>query len=315
MGLIMKDNVSLKVGAVSMKSFPGNPEENVKSTINWIKKAKEEGINLLLFPELNISGYWNSRELISAAEPINGKSINFLVEQIAQIKGIVIAVGLAEEYSNSLFNTQVLIGQEGIIGYYRKTHSPFPENFNWGVGNHFPIFQIGDFKVGVAICYDNSFPEVYRCYAVQGCDIILSPYAFGFTPFKVGNKDTENKAIRDWKRNVSIDLQCASRANVVYSIACVGAGHIKDYRVEKGEPWPTRMNLEDLGPMEYFLSGGVLIFGPDGKLLAESPNDKIGEYLISTTVSGKSLNKARSYVYNSLKDRRPEIYSDLTRLP
>lgn len=311
----MKDEAKLKIGAVSMKSLPGNSEENVKNTISWIKKAKEQEIELLLFPELNITGYWNSRELISVAEPLNGKSINILLNEIAKIGGIVAAVGLAEEYSNSIFNTHILIGPEGVMGYYRKTHSPFPENFNWGVGNHFPIFKVGDFKVGIAICYDNSFPEVYRCYATQGCDIILSPYAFGFTPFKTGDIITEQKAIHDWKKSVSIDLQFAARANVVYSIACVGAGHIKDYRVEKGEPWPTRMKLDDLGPMEYFLSGGILIFGPDGKLIAESPNDEIGEYLVSTTITGKDLNNTRAFVYNTLKDRRPEIYSHLTKLP
>ncbi len=311
----MKNDSKLKIGAVSMKSLPGDPEENVKNTISWIKKAKEQEIELLLFPELNITGYWNSRELISAAEPIGGDSIKHLIDEIVKIGGIFVAVGLAEEYSNSIFNTHILIGTEGIIGYYRKTHSPFPENFTWGVGNHFPVFTIGGFKVGIAICYDNSFPEVYRCYATQGCDIILSPYAFGFTPFKTGVKNAEEKAIKDWKRSVSIDLQSAARANVVYSIACVGAGHIKDYRVEKGEQWSTRVSLDDLGPMEYFLSGGVLIFGPDGKLIAESPNDKIDEYLISTIITRKELNKVRSFVYNTLKDRRPEIYSHLVKRP
>jgi len=84
--------------------------------------------------------------------------------------------GFNERDSNSLYNSAILVGPKGYIGKYRKLHLFMKEKDYFKAGNiGLPIFDIGLCKLGVLVCFDWLFPEVWRILALKGVDIICHP--------------------------------------------------------------------------------------------------------------------------------------------
>nr|MDO8119205.1 nitrilase-related carbon-nitrogen hydrolase [Candidatus Sigynarchaeota archaeon] len=295
----------LRVGAVSFAAIPGDTEQNIKGIKHWSEEAMNAGVDLLLFPELSLSGYWTSNELYFEAQERDGPAIKEIVDWLGK-KGtdMVISVGLAERFGGCIYNCQLLLDGTGTRGFYRKTHWPNAEQGTWGCGDKFPVHRVKDFNVGIAICYDNNFPETHRIYGLQGTDLILSPYAYG-KKYDPAKPETIKSAISDWKDAEKVMLRCAARANFQWVVACVGGGHVKDYIATQGST----------KGKEYFFPGVILFIGPDGKIIQESPDDEIAERLMWTDISLLASMTKRSGEYNHFKDRRPSIYGRITELP
>ena len=104
----------LRIGACSMAAVPGSTEENIEKIKGWTKKAVDEGVELLLFPELSLSGYWCSNELYFESQPRDGPAIKELVAYLGKLDtDMAISVGLAEKYGGCIYNTQVLLDKLG----------------------------------------------------------------------------------------------------------------------------------------------------------------------------------------------------------
>ena len=282
-----------------MMAVPGDPENNIEKIKEWTKNAIEQDIELLLFPEMSISGYWPDSELYYVAEPRDGESVSNLIEFLKGLdKDIAIVVGLAEDYGGAIYNTQLILTKEGILGYYRKTHWPHAEMGTWSCGDRYPIFEYKGVKIGIAICYDNNFPEVHRIYGLKGAHLVLSPYAYGekFDPEK---PETIKKSIFKWKDRERTLLRAAAMTNYTWHVACVGAGHVKDYK----------------NAHESYFPGVLLIIAPDGKVVAETPDDSIEERIISYTISTLTNTEQRRGTNNFFKNRRTITYSRITEIP
>ena len=90
--------------------------------------------------------------------------------------GFYIVSGFNERDENLLFNSAILIGPEGYIGKYRKLHLFMNEKDYFQAGDvGLPIFDIGLCKIGLLVCFDWIFPEVWRILALKGADIICHP--------------------------------------------------------------------------------------------------------------------------------------------
>src|SRR3954454_11515 len=164
------------VAAVSMNGFLGQPDRVLHAIEGWCRKARGEGAELVLFPELVIHGHCtpNTWEL---AEPVpDGPSVRKL-EEIAARLGLVLCAGLSEKERDIVYNTQVLVGPHGYIGKQRKLHLSRDEVGFYKGGREIVVFDIGKCKVGTVICYDNWFPEIPRILALRGADVILMPHA------------------------------------------------------------------------------------------------------------------------------------------
>jgi len=295
----------LRIGTCSLASVPGEIDENLEKIKTWILKAIPEKIDLLLFPELSLSGYWWNTELLYTAQVREGPAIQDLIKFLNEKQTeMVISVGLAELYGGCIYNTQIALSKNGILSAYRKTHWPHAEMGTWGCGDRYHTFQLNGFTIGTAICYDNSFPEVHRIYALMGTDLILSPYAYGgkYDPAK---PETVAKVIKDWKTKEKISLQCGAMANYQWIVGVVGGGTVKDYIAEKNP---------DKGQICYF-PGVSLFISPDGKIVKESPDDEIAERLMWADVSRFSNIEARRSNYNFFKDRRTSTYGRICELP
>ncbi|MBJ3764593.1 FAD-dependent oxidoreductase [Maribius pontilimi] len=142
--------------------------------------ARQQGANLLVCPEMYLTGYAIGPGPISAlAEPRDGPLMD-KVRIIARDAGIAILTGFPERDGSAIYNTAVLIGADGSeIAHYRKTHlfgdvdctqfaaGPTPP----------PVVDFAGLKVGLLICYDVEFPENVRGLALRGADLVLVPTA------------------------------------------------------------------------------------------------------------------------------------------
>jgi predicted amidohydrolase len=141
-------------------------------------EAKANGADILLLPEMYLSGYnigpENARKLAVNAAGLAP------AQEIAKAHNIALVFGYPELVGNSVANAAVLIGNTGeILLNYRKSHlfgdldrSMFKE-----LGSTFSITDYHGFKIGLLICYDIEFPEPARLLALQGADILLIPTA------------------------------------------------------------------------------------------------------------------------------------------
>jgi len=162
----------------------GNKPKNLENTLFYIDKAAGEKANLVVFPELANTGYRfeTRQEAFEHAESVeDGMSVKLWTEA-AKAHNIHIIAGLAERDGPAIYNTAVLIGPEGLIGKYRKTHLWGIEKFWFTPGNAgFPVFETEFGRIGILICWDAWFPETVRIMGVQGADLICTVNNFTFS--------------------------------------------------------------------------------------------------------------------------------------
>ena len=87
-----------------------------------------------------------------------------------------IVSGINEKEDGKLYNSSILVGPKGLVGKYRKIHLFWNEFDIFEKGNlGLPVFDLGFASVGMLICFDWVFPEVWRILALKGADIICHP--------------------------------------------------------------------------------------------------------------------------------------------
>jgi predicted amidohydrolase len=136
------------------------------------------GADLLVLPELCNSGYnFQSMEQAWATseEVGSGVFVRYL-ESLCRHHNCHIVSGLNEREGDRLYNSAILVGPEGYVGRYRKLHLFLNEKDFFQPGDSgLPVFDIGGCRVGMLICFDWIFPEVWRILALEGADIICHP--------------------------------------------------------------------------------------------------------------------------------------------
>ncbi len=141
-------------------------------------EAKANGADLLLLPEMYLSGYnigpENAKKFALTAEGLTP------AQDIAKAHKIAMVFGYPELVGDKVANSAVLINSEGkILLNYRKSHlfGDLDRAMFKAVGTDFPIATLNGQKIGLLICYDIEFPEPARLLALAGADIILIPTA------------------------------------------------------------------------------------------------------------------------------------------
>ena len=166
----------IKAGFLQFEPVLGDPEENISRIAGLLGKAKDA--DLIVIPELANSGYnfESKKQAIQLAESIDDSPyIKFLTEEARKLNLFIVS-GFHEIEENLLYNSSVLIGSNGLIGKYRKIHLFMNEFDFFEKGNlGLPVFDIGNCKIGMLICFDWVFPEVWRIVALKGADIICHP--------------------------------------------------------------------------------------------------------------------------------------------
>lgn len=187
----MKDLI--KIAVVNFQTKWGNKDENLKNICEYCKKAGEQNVNLIVFPETALTGYDNDKKHTKEekmhtllAETIPGKSTNKVAE-IAKKYEMFVVFGMPEKDNEKIYNSAAIIYPDGTTDVYRKIHLPFDEK-EWA-DNSFETKML-DTKwgnIGITICYDTyCFPELIRYYRAKGARLILNVTACPDIPCTLG---------------------------------------------------------------------------------------------------------------------------------
>ncbi len=172
--------MQLTVALVQMAIATGQPQVNESTARTLVAQAAAQNAHLLMLPELWHCGYDLERAGDYAAPLDTGPFA--LMAELAQAHQLYIA-GTALEANpvGRPFNTAVLYGPDGIgAGAYRKVHlwEPLGEVEHMTAGDSLPALDLPWGRVALAICYDLRFPELWRCYADAGAQLVLIPAAW-----------------------------------------------------------------------------------------------------------------------------------------
>jgi predicted amidohydrolase len=269
----MLKEINVALAQISCKI--GDKEHNLDVMKRNIKQAKNQGANLIVFPELALTGYVCRDTLYELAEPVpEGEYIRRLAE-IAKKEAIHVVFGALERSEKAhatLYNTAVLLGPNGFIGKYQKmhlpTHSVFEEKRYFRLGYQTPVFETEIGKLGLIICYDVFFPEITRLLRLKGSQLIVCISASPGVRRTFFETLTAARAIENTAFLVYVNL--------------VG--------VENG--------------LQFW--GGSRIVAPNGKITSQAKYDE--EDLMIGKIDYADLKQTETFV-PALRDLRPELFT------
>jgi predicted amidohydrolase len=170
----------MQVAVAQIDPQLGETERNLATCVARMEEAATAGAELLVLPECALPGYMfaSGDEALPYAEEIPGPSTEALERECSRL-GLYVVCGLLERDGDALRNAAVLVGPDGLVGNYRKTHLPFLGVDRFVVpGDSLPVFDTPIGRIGIEICYDLRFPEVTRSLALRGADIVAHPTNF-----------------------------------------------------------------------------------------------------------------------------------------
>jgi len=182
---------TLRVAAVQLQS-QDNVAQNLDECRRLVGAARQGGAKLVVLPE-NFAYFGADETKRAIAERLpdpQGKIQAALAEMALGSEVFLVAGGFPEASGDPArpFNTALVYGPDGqLVTSYRKIHlfdvalqdgTNLSESSGTTAGEALVTFDIGRFRVGVSICYDLRFPELYRALVSRGCNVLLVPAAF-----------------------------------------------------------------------------------------------------------------------------------------
>lgn len=160
----------MRVAAAQISCALGDVKTNIAKIRDSSSRAKGTGAEIIVFPEMSDTGY-AMQVIAQRAGSWNDGAVPEL-QELANKIGIAIVSGVSEREGPAIYNSQVVIASSGaILAKYRKTHlfavAPINEHTCFVPGKELSVCEVGEFRLGLSICYDLRFPELYRCLAAE----------------------------------------------------------------------------------------------------------------------------------------------------
>src|SRR2546423_2015842 len=174
----------MRVAVAQMEPKLGEKERNLDAALALLEKASAQDAQLLVLPECAVPGYMfdSLEEAMPYAEEIPGPSTEALADACRRL-GTHVVCGLLERDGDVLRNAAVLVGPDGLVGSYRKTHPPLLGVDRFVTpGEGLAVYDTPLGRIGVEICYDLRFPEVTPPPPLRGADIVAHPTNFPLAP-------------------------------------------------------------------------------------------------------------------------------------
>ncbi len=207
------NNYILRTGVIQFNANPGQVESNLSGMAKHLAEAAKSECNLVVLPELFNVGY--DLQLLQGLDYDYNKVVNIISEAAAKYN-FHICAGVLEKQQDQLYNSMVVIDNRGyLVNTYRKI-SLFPlsiESEIFEPGTEPVVFEIDGIKIGLMICFDIRFPELFRKYVELGCEAIVVASAFPFP------------RLDHWRTL----LKSAAITNQVYVIAANRCGFDSDF--------------------------------------------------------------------------------------
>lgn len=300
---------NIRAASVQFNHAPGDKEANMGKIRAFVKDAAAQNVDLIVFPEMCIPGYWHVRhlsrdEIDALAEPIpSGPSTQELLA-LSKEHTMTIGAGVIERAENgTLYNAYVVAMPNGQIARHRKLHCFISEHMT--SGHEYTVFDVPQgCRAGVLICYDNNMIENARITALKGAEILLAPHQTGGcnspSPHCMGliepklweNRKEHPEAIeaefRGPKGRAWLMRWLPSRAhdNGMFLIYSNGVG-IDDNEVR---------------------TGNAMILDPYGEILVETW--RADDEMVVADLDASLLDRCTGYRW--IKSRRPDLYGSLT---
>ncbi len=275
---------SLRIGVAQVRSYLGDVERNLETHLVYVERAKKEGVDVLAFPELSLTGYL----LRDLAYEVSGRSYAALERLAEASQGLCVLVGLVYEPRVGIYENSIAVIRDGVIsGFVSKLYLPdyglFEESkyFREGSARRKRVFEWKGWSFGSVICEDAWHPEPAELVARLRADVIFihSSSPIGGL-YGVGDTFIE----RVWEA-IAVTRAVENSSYVVFA---------------------NRVGPED---EEYFW-GGSLVVAPDGEVIARAK--KMEEDLLVVDLDMYRLRSVRSF--SSFKRHRRDLHRLLGEL-
>lgn len=269
---------TVRVAAIQMTSG-SDVAANQESIFRLIDRASELGATYLQLPEY--STYWGPRSGYEAAAKTLDDGFIRQLGLVAKGRGVTVHVGsmLEPAPQGRFFNTSVVIGPSGdVVAVYRKVHlfdarppggvTYFESEFI-SAGSQMRVVAVGEMRLGLSICFDVRFAELYRALVLAGANVLAIPAAF-----------SAQTGPAHWE----VLVRARAIENHAFVIAATQVG----------------TTIEGLGT-----HGHSMVVDPWGQIIAESKS--VGEDVLIVDLDLEQVESRRGQI-EVLRLRRPDVY-------
>ncbi len=270
--------MKLQIALCQMK-VTDSKEENWKKAGDMAAEAAARGAEMVVLPEMWNCPYSNDYFPLFA-EREGGETMAFLSETARSRKLWIIGGSIPEREGDRVYNTSYSFDPAGkLIGKHRKVHLfdidiaggiRFMESETLTAGDRYTLIETGFGRVGIAICFDVRFPEMFRSMALAGAELIVVPGAFNMTTGPA-----------HWE----LTMRARALDNQVYVAACS----------------PAR---DTTGP--YVAYGNSCVANPWGELCGKAD---ASETIVTAQLDSGFIRDIREQL-PLLKARRPQVYGN-----
>ena len=283
--------------ALIQKKYTISKAYTIEETVNNIKKATDNGAELIVLQELHQSEYFCQSEDVKFFDYASSWEEDILFwSAVAKNYRVVLVTSLFEKRTAGLYhNTAVVFEKDGsIAGKYRKMHIPddpgFYEKFYFTPGDlGFEPIETSVGKLGVLICWDQWYPEAARLMTLKGADLLIFPTAIGW--FDEDSKEEQSRQLDSW---ITIQRSHAI-ANGIPLLSCNRVGFEKD----------------SSGVMDGIrFWGNSFVCDPQGEVIAKAGSES--EEILYAEIDHNRTKEVRD-IWPFLRDRRIDAYGNVLK--
>jgi omega-amidase len=267
--LLGSAQMEIIVALAQMEIATDHPDRNEATARSLAAQAAAQGADLLVLPELWLTGY-DLERAIDCAAPLDAGPFALMARLAQRHRLYVLGTSLESNPKGAPFNTATLYGPDGnLVGSYHKVHlfPPMGETECMTAGDLSPTFDLPWGRTALAICYDLRFPELWRCYANAGAQLVLIPAEWPV------------RRVEHWR----LLLQARAVENQFFVAGCNRAGADRD----------------------GVFAGHSVVVDPWGRVLVEGGMEP---GLLVTSLDLAKVARTRK-LFPFLDDRRPDVYA------
>lgn len=176
--------MQVTIALAQIRPVTADKKANLDKFAGYLERAARAGAQLVIFPELALTGYGCGDGFFEQAEAVPGPSTSRVTDTASKL-GLHVIWGMPERgLPGVIYNSAILAGPDGHIGTWRKHTLPghatdqggagaFPDRRFFRAGNQSPVFETAIGRIGMMVCYDVFFPEIARLLTLKGADLLV----------------------------------------------------------------------------------------------------------------------------------------------